>query len=68
MKKTWKIQVECVYRMDREERLRQAYEIVVPDPIFNVTRHEEEEFAHEKRKDCPICESIQPAAKSGTDD
>ena len=67
MKTTWKIYVERVYRMDREERLRQAYEIVVPETVMNGTVHKEEEAAHGKAKNCPVCESIQQAANSGAE-
>ncbi len=66
MKTTWKIHLERVYRMDREERLRQAYEIVVPETVMNVTVHKEEESAHGNEKNRPVCESIQQAANSGS--
>ena len=68
MKTKWKIYVERVYRMDREERLRQAYELVVPDTVINVPLHGEEEFADGNNKDRPVCESIRLTANSGAYD
>jgi hypothetical protein len=68
MSTTWKIHLEYVYRMDREERVKQAYELVVPETMFNVTLDKEEECNDEKSKNRSVCEGIQHTAKSGTDD
>jgi hypothetical protein len=68
MSTTWKIELEYVYRMDREERLKQAYELVVPETMFTVNIDKEEEASHETPKNCSVCESVQHTTKSGTDD
>jgi hypothetical protein len=68
METTWKIYLEYVYRMDREERLKQAYELVVPDPSFTVGLETEEEPINEKTKNRSVCESIEQTTKSGTYD
>jgi hypothetical protein len=68
MSATWKIHLEYVYRMDREERLKQAYELVVPETIFNLCLDKEEEVTNEKPKNRAVCESVQQTTKSGTYD
>ena len=68
MSTTWKIHLEYVYRMDREERVKQAYELVVAETMFNVRVDNKEEFTNEKSKNRAVCEGIQHTAKSGTDD
>jgi hypothetical protein len=68
METTWKIHLEYVYRMDREERLKQAYELAVPDPNFNVELGAEEESSNENPKNRSVCKSIEQTTKSGTYD
>ena len=50
--------------MDREERLRQAYEIVIPEKVSNVNVKHEEEAVHEEKEYSPVCEGIQQSANS----
>ena len=55
----WNIHLESVYRRDREERVRQAFEIVAPETLRNCEPPQEELVRHGKRKNRFIRESIQ---------
>ena len=55
----WKIQLECVYRRDREERLKQAYALVVCESIGIIQSCKKEEPSHEKNKHSPLRKGIQ---------
>jgi hypothetical protein len=68
METTWKIHLEYVYRMDREERLKQAYGLVVPDTNFNLREDQKQEVSNEQPKNGSVCESVEQTAKSGTYD
>lgn len=57
-----------MYRMDREGRLRQAYEIVVPETVMNLTERKKEESAHGNEEERPVCESVQQSANSSAYD
>ena len=55
----WKINVESVYRSDREERLKQAYAIVHPETLCNSNPLREEKLSHGKVKNRPLRQSVQ---------
>ena len=64
MRTTWKIHLENVYRIDREERLRHAYEIVVPENVIPVRVKQEGEAIYEEEKHRPVCKSLQQSANA----
>ena len=55
----WKIQLECVYRRDRQERLKQAYALVVGESMEITQLCKREEPSHGKNKLSSLCQSIQ---------
>ncbi len=57
--KQWNIHLESVYRRDREERLKQAYQIIVPETLRNCEPPQEELSSHGERKNRSIRQSIQ---------
>jgi len=55
----WNIHLESVYRRDRDERLRQVYEIIAPEKLRNCEPPQEEFSSHGERKNRYIHQSIQ---------
>ena len=54
----WKIQLECVYRRDRQERLKQAYALVVCEPTGTIQSCKMEESNHGNHKHSPLRQGI----------
>ena len=55
----WKINLECVYRRDRQERLQQIFAVVVHESLVNLEPCKEEEPNHENNKCSTLCQSLQ---------
>ena len=55
----WKIHLESVYRRDREERLKQAYQIIVPETLLNCEPSQKELSGDGERKNRSVRQSIQ---------
>lgn len=56
--KRWKVQIESVYKMDREERIKQACEIILPEVHTNPDLSVMEGNNHATQKNSPIRKSF----------
>jgi hypothetical protein len=61
----WKVTTESVYLYGREERLREAYEKVVPEKSISL---KPEENGDEKFENRSVCKGIKQKTSSGEDD
>jgi hypothetical protein len=54
---TWKVHLEIIYPSDRDERIRKAYEIALPEAITKQPKSIEEGKENESGQ-CRLCSSV----------
>jgi hypothetical protein len=54
----WKVQVEAVYRSDRDERIKKAYQLALPEVISNPSKKIIREEKENEPEYCNLCASL----------